>query len=45
MVHGDIDTPEANVDLTLPGQIRVNFFFDKQGRLVGHLVHPFVIMP
>jgi len=25
-----------------PGEIRIYFFFDKQGRLVGHLVRPVI---
>jgi hypothetical protein len=33
---------KANVDLILPGEINVYFFFDKQDRLVRHLVRPFV---
>ncbi|HEY7309315.1 MAG TPA: hypothetical protein VH643_08170 [Gemmataceae bacterium] len=45
MVRGTIDKPEANVDLIFPGEISIYFFFDKQGRLAGHLVDPFVFMP
>jgi hypothetical protein len=39
-LRGEID--EANLDLICHGTISVYFFFDKQGRLAGHLVHPFV---
>jgi len=45
MLCGEISGPEANVDLIFPGRISVYFFFDKQGRRVGHLVDPFVYMP
>ncbi len=36
---GQIDHPEANVDLIDRGRLQIYFFFDKQGRLAGHLVH------
>jgi hypothetical protein len=46
MVRGDIAPSEgANVNWLFPGRISIYFFFDKQGRRVGHLVHPFVYMP
>jgi hypothetical protein len=45
MLRGVIEGPEANVDLIAPGKISVYFFFDKQGRRVGHLVAPFAYMP
>ncbi len=45
MLNGYIGITEANVDLLFNGDIRVYFFFDKRGRLVGHLVHPFVYAP
>lgn len=40
-----IDEPEVNVDLFCPGEISICFFFDKRGRLAGHLAHAFVMMP
>jgi hypothetical protein len=45
MMRGDIAGPEANVSLIVPGRISVYFFFDKQGRRVGHLVDPFEYWP
>jgi hypothetical protein len=46
MVRGEIAHSEgANVNWIFPGDISMYFFFDKQGRLVGHLVDPFVYMP
>jgi hypothetical protein len=46
MVRGDIEPSEgANVNWFFPGRITIYFFFDKQGRLVGRLVDPFVYMP
>jgi hypothetical protein len=44
MVRGDIVGPAANVDWVFPGRISIYFFFDKQGRRVGHLVDLFVYM-
>jgi hypothetical protein len=45
MLRGEIYGPEANVDWLYTGRIHVYFFFDKQDRLVGHLVDPFVFAP
>ena len=42
MLRGDIEGPEVNVDLVFPGRIFIYFFFDKQGRRIGHVVDPFV---
>lgn len=42
MVRGWIDGPDANVGGGSNGRITIYFFLDKQGRVVGHLVHPFV---
>lgn len=42
MVRGRIDGPEANVGFGESGRISVYFFFDKQGKMVGHLVYVFV---
>jgi hypothetical protein len=42
MVRGWIEGPEANVGFGESGRINIYFFFDKQERCVGHLVHPFV---
>jgi hypothetical protein len=42
MLRGDIEGSQANVDWIFPGRISVYLFFDKEGMLVGHLVHPFV---
>jgi hypothetical protein len=36
---------DANVDLVSKGYINVYLFFDRDGRLVGHLVRPFVPVP
>ncbi len=45
MLRGKINHPEANLSLLFPGTISIYFFFDKNGRQVGRLVDPFVIMP
>ena len=37
-----VDVPNPNVDLICPGTIQVYFFFDHEGRLVDHLLVPFV---
>jgi hypothetical protein len=42
LVAGKIEGPEANVGFLQSGRIWVYFFLDKQGRVVGHLVRPFV---
>jgi hypothetical protein len=42
MVGGGIEGPQANLGFLRNGRISVYFFLDKQGRVVGHLVHPFV---
>jgi hypothetical protein len=44
MLEGVIEGPEANVDLISPGEISIYFFFDEQGRLVGHLVDKLIYM-
>jgi hypothetical protein len=36
---------DANVDPIDQGWINVYFFFDREGHLVGYLVHPFVPEP
>jgi hypothetical protein len=38
MVRGEISGPDANVSLFFSGHIEVYFFFDKKGRLAGHLI-------
>jgi hypothetical protein len=43
MIRGTISWPEANMGFGRNGDIMVYFFFDTQGRCVGHLVHPFVV--
>lgn len=43
MLRGHINGPAANVDWIVPGRIIIYFFFDKQGRCVGHLVEPRVL--
>jgi hypothetical protein len=40
MLLGEIGVQEANVGLISTGDIEIYFFFDKRGRLLGHLVHP-----
>jgi len=40
MVEGYI--ANANVDAIYQGSILVYFFFDREGRLVGHLIYPLV---
>jgi len=42
MVRGWIEWPEANVGFRSSGRIQIYFFFDKEGRRIGHLVHPVV---
>jgi hypothetical protein len=42
MVRGLIWGSEANVGFLESGRIALYFFFDKEGRLVGHLVDPFI---
>jgi len=42
MVRGWIKGSEANLGFLENGEIRVYFFFDKQGACVGHWVVPFV---
>lgn len=44
-VRGLIDEPEANLGFLRSGEIWIYFFLDKHGRVVGHLVHPFVYSP
>lgn len=45
MERGLIEGPEANVGFLESGRISVYFFFDKEGRVVGHLVHTFIYSP
>jgi hypothetical protein len=45
MLVGELQSDQAKVDLFFAGELRVFFFFDKQGRCVGHYLDPFVIMP
>ena len=42
MARGWIDGLDANLGFGRSVRITVYFFFDHQGRRVGHLVHPFV---
>ena len=42
MARGCIDGLDAHLGFGRSGRITVYFFFDKQGRRAGHLVHPFV---
>jgi hypothetical protein len=37
------EEPEANVGWLQEGYISIYFFFDKDGRCVGHLVHRFIL--
>jgi hypothetical protein len=41
VVRGSIEGEAANVGFLSNGRIIVFFFFDHQGRCVGHFIHPF----
>ena len=40
MIRGTIR--DAHVDLILPGDIEIYFFFDSNGKMIKHLVYPWV---
>ncbi len=42
MLRASVEGREANVGFWWSGRIGVYFFFDRAGRLVGHLVHPVI---